>query len=139
MTLLKFSIGLMLLISAACTSANELGLSADQLNNLLNLETVQPKKQEKKGVNKSAPTKVVTPTAAAVAKPKASPKLVKSKRISCKSFNNQFEAQQHFDLKRKSWKALDRDKDGEPCECLKGGSRYGESICKRWRKKSDKK
>lgn len=61
-----------------------------------------------------------------------------AKRISCKSFDTQKEAQAHFDARKKSWKGLDRDKDGEPCECLKGGSKEGESICKRWRKKNGK-
>ena len=59
-------------------------------------------------------------------------------RISCKSFANQSEAQRHYDAKKKNWKSLDRDKDGEPCECLSGGSKAGESICKRWRKKNNK-
>lgn len=62
-----------------------------------------------------------------------------AERISCKSFNNQAEAQRHYDQRLKSWKGLDRDKDGEPCECLQGGSKYGESICKRWRKQARKK
>jgi len=52
-------------------------------------------------------------------------------RISCKSFNTQAEAQQHYDARKKGWKSLDRDKDGEPCECLIGGSKEGESVCKR--------
>jgi hypothetical protein len=63
---------------------------------------------------------------------------VLAERISCKSFNTQAEAQRHYDARLKSWKVLDRDKDGEPCECLKGGSKYGESICKRWRVKAGK-
>lgn len=28
---------------------------------------------------------------------------------------------------------LDGDKDGEACECLKGGSAYNKNICKKWR------
>lgn len=56
-------------------------------------------------------------------------------RISCKSFSTQAEAQKWYDERKRSgktgWKALDRDKDGEPCECLPGGSAYGKSICKR--------
>lgn len=133
MKLLKISICLAFLIIAAGTSANSLGLSQAELNSLLNPHTAQPKaiinpvKKTEAVDSKKVVKKVVKKTNKG-----------KSKRISCKSFNHQSEAQQHFDMKKKSWKALDRDKDGEPCECLKGGSRYGESICKRWRKKSGK-
>ena len=148
MTLLKISISLILLISTTTTtSANELGLSENQLNSLLSLETVQSKEKAKEKVvhqtSKLVPVETVNSK-----KANDQPKLkkvankiivTKSKRISCKSFNSQPQAQQHFDLKQKSWKALDRDKDGEACECLKGGSKYGESICKRWRKKAGKK
>lgn len=49
-------------------------------------------------------------------------------RISCKSFENQAQAQEHYDARQRGWKSLDRDKDGEPCECLVGGSKAGESI-----------
>jgi hypothetical protein len=59
-------------------------------------------------------------------------------RTSCKNFNTQSEAQNYYDAHKKGWKSLDRDKDGEPCECLQGGSAYGKSICKRWRKKYGK-
>lgn len=59
-------------------------------------------------------------------------------RTSCKSFNTQAEAQAYYDAKKKGWKSLDRDKDGEPCECLPGGSKYGESVCRSWRKKNGK-
>ena len=134
MKLLKISICLAFLIIATSASANSLGLSQAELNSLLNPQTAQPKaiinpvKQTKVVDSKKVVKKVVKKTNTG-----------KSKRISCKSFNHQSEAQRHFDMKKKSWKALDRDKDGEPCECLKGGSRYGESICKRWRKKSGKK
>lgn len=38
-----------------------------------------------------------------------------SKRISCKHSENQVEAQRYFDAKKRGWKSLDRDKDGEPC------------------------
>jgi len=55
----------------------------------------------------------------------------------CKDFNTQTEAQKYF--KRYKVKRLDRDKDGEACECLKGGSSYNKSGCKRWRKKYGKK
>lgn len=61
-----------------------------------------------------------------------------AKGVSCQSFNTQAEAQSYYDAKEKGWKGLDRDKDGEPCECLKGGSKYGESVCTSWRKKNGK-
>ena len=61
-----------------------------------------------------------------------------AKRISCKSFDNQAQAQSHYDARQRGWKSLDRDKDGEPCECLVGGSKAGKSICTRWRKKNNK-
>ncbi|RUM71152.1 MAG: hypothetical protein DSZ07_01135 [Sulfurovum sp.] len=54
----------------------------------------------------------------------------------CKEFNSQAEAQKYF--KTHNAKRLDRDKDGEACECLKGGSSYDKSSCKRWRKKYKK-
>jgi hypothetical protein len=54
----------------------------------------------------------------------------------CKDFNTQAEAQKYF--KSHNAKRLDRDKDGEACECLKGGSSYNKSSCKRWRKKHHK-
>ncbi len=56
----------------------------------------------------------------------------------CKDFNTQAEAQSYFKAKKKGWKRLDGDKDGEACECLKGGSSYGDSRCRRWRKKNGK-
>ena len=55
----------------------------------------------------------------------------------CKDFNTQTEAQKYF--KAHNAKRLDRDKDGEACECLKGGSSYNKNSCKRWRKKHHKK
>ena len=60
------------------------------------------------------------------------------KRVSCKLFNTQAEAQRYFDAGKRGSKVLDRDKDGEPCECLKGGSAYGKSVCRRWQKKHGK-
>ena len=54
----------------------------------------------------------------------------------CKDFNTQAEAQKYF--KAHNAKRLDRDKDGEACECLKGGSGYHKSSCRRWRKKNGK-
>jgi len=59
-------------------------------------------------------------------------------RVTCKQFNNQSEAQHYYDSKQKGYKLLDRDKDGEACECLSGGSAYSKSVCKRWRKKYNK-
>ena len=53
-------------------------------------------------------------------------------------FDTQTEAQRYFDVGKRGSRALDRDKDGEPCECLKGGSAYGRSVCRRWRKKYGK-
>ncbi len=56
-------------------------------------------------------------------------------RVSCKSFSTQAQAQAWYEQRKRSgkkgWKSLDRDKDGEACECLKGGSAYGKSVCKR--------
>ncbi|HPE59092.1 MAG: excalibur calcium-binding domain-containing protein [Thiothrix sp.] len=59
-------------------------------------------------------------------------------RVSCKNFDNQAQAQAYYDARRQGWKGLDRDSDGEPCECLPGGSKYGESVCWSWRKKYKK-
>ena len=59
-------------------------------------------------------------------------------RISCKDFSNQAQAQKYFKAKKKGWKLLDRDKDGEACECLNGGSRYTDGRCKSWRAKNNK-
>ena len=61
-----------------------------------------------------------------------------AKGVVCKDFNHQSEAQSYYDNRQKGWKRLDRDKDGEPCECLPGGSKEGEKICHRWRKKNRK-
>ena len=59
-------------------------------------------------------------------------------RIVCANFDTHEEAQQYFDAQKKGYNGLDGDKDGEACECLKGGSGYDKSICKKWRKKYDK-
>lgn len=56
----------------------------------------------------------------------------------CKDFPTQSAAQKYFKSKQPGWKRLDGDKDGEACECLKGGSGYGKSSCTRWRKKYNK-
>jgi len=51
----------------------------------------------------------------------------------CKDFTTQAEAQKYFRMYNA--KRLDRDRDGEACECIKGGSSYDKSSCRRWRKK----
>ena len=63
---------------------------------------------------------------------------VQAKGVSCKSFNQQSEAQAYYQAKKPGWKKLDKDNDGEACECLLGGSKYGESVCRSWRKKNGK-
>jgi len=63
MALLKISISLMLLMFAAGTSANELGLSSAQINSLLNPTTAPaPQKTQKSApkVKKKAATKLST-------------------------------------------------------------------------------
>jgi len=62
--------------------------------------------------------------------------LTQARAIYCKDFNTQAQAQKYF--KKHHAKRLDRDKDGEACECLKGGSSYDKSSCRRWRKKNGK-
>lgn len=59
-------------------------------------------------------------------------------KTSCKSFDNQAQAQDYYEAKKKGWKGLDRDGDGEACECLPGGSRENESRCEKWREKNGK-
>jgi len=59
-------------------------------------------------------------------------------RTKCSQFDDQREAQRYYDSHKKGYKSLDRDKDGEACECLRGGSSYGSSVCNRWRKKNNK-
>jgi hypothetical protein len=61
-----------------------------------------------------------------------------AKGVSCKSFGNQTDAQNYADAKKPGWKKLDKDGDGEACECLPGGSKYEESVCRSWRKKNGK-
>lgn len=62
----------------------------------------------------------------------------KGKGISCKSFDDQAAAQDYMDAKKAGWKTLDRDGDGEACECLPGGSRENEPRCEKWRKENGK-
>ncbi|WP_083915739.1 excalibur calcium-binding domain-containing protein [Thiofilum flexile] len=64
--------------------------------------------------------------------------VVYAKGVSCKSFSKQSDAQDYVNAKKQGWKSLDRDGDGEACECLPGGSKYGESVCRSWRKKNGK-
>ncbi|MFC3112129.1 hypothetical protein BKG91_06240 [Rodentibacter caecimuris] len=47
----------------------------------------------------------------------------------CSDFSTQEEAQAY--MVRYGATYLDRDRDGEACECLPGGSKYGSSVCKR--------
>jgi hypothetical protein len=60
-------------------------------------------------------------------------------RTTCKDFATQAEAQAYYDARYLNWKRLDGDKDGEPCECLSGGSASHKSFCKKWREKHGKK
>lgn len=60
-------------------------------------------------------------------------------RVTCKDFDTQAEAQRWFDSRKAFWRKLDGDHDGEPCECLYGGSSYEKSFCVKWRKKHGKK
>ena len=59
-------------------------------------------------------------------------------RVNCAQFADQSEAQQYYEDQRHGYRSLDRDHDGEACECLPGGSAYGKSVCRRWRKKYGK-
>ncbi len=46
----------------------------------------------------------------------------------CADFSSQQEAQSY--MHQTGARYLDRDGDGEACECLPGGSKYGSSICR---------
>ena len=59
-------------------------------------------------------------------------------RTTCSQFKDHKQAQRFFEKKGHGYKSLDRDHDGEACECLRGGSSYNNSVCKRWRKKYGK-
>jgi len=50
--------------------------------------------------------------------------------VRCSDFANQEEAQKYHDEHGGNTR-LDGDRDGEACECLKGGSAYGSSKCNR--------
>ncbi len=58
--------------------------------------------------------------------------------VKCADFKTQAEAQRYYEAGKKGGKRLDRDKDGEACECLPGGGGYYKSVCKRFRKKYGK-
>lgn len=47
----------------------------------------------------------------------------------CSNFSTQEEAQKYHDENNATY--LDRDKDGEACECLPGGSKHGDPVCER--------
>jgi len=59
-------------------------------------------------------------------------------RTTCNQFKDHKQAQRFFEKKGHGYKLLDRDHDGEACECLRGGSSYNKPVCKRWRKKYGK-
>lgn len=52
-----------------------------------------------------------------------------SLNVRCSDFNHQAEAQKWHNQNKQISK-LDRDKDGEACECLRGGSAYNSNKCK---------
>ncbi|WP_201788262.1 excalibur calcium-binding domain-containing protein [Basilea psittacipulmonis] len=45
----------------------------------------------------------------------------------CSDFNTQAEAQAF--MRKYNAYYLDRDRDGEACECLPGGSQHGKRVC----------
>ena len=45
----------------------------------------------------------------------------------CSNFTTQAEAQKYYDENEATY--LDRDHDGEACECLEGGSAHGSPVC----------
>ncbi len=51
-------------------------------------------------------------------------------RVQCSNFATQEEAQRYYERNGATW--LDRDRDGEACECLPGGSKYGLSKCRKY-------
>lgn len=46
----------------------------------------------------------------------------------CSDFSTQAEAQEYMEKYGATY--LDRDRDGEACECLPGGSKYGSNVCR---------
>lgn len=61
----------------------------------------------------------------------------KAQKVRCSDFSTQSEAQIYMYSNGAYW--LDRDKDGEACECLLGGSKYGTSKCRKNSKHSQNK
>lgn len=55
--------------------------------------------------------------------------VVNSYAVRCADFSTQAEAQYFYNTHPKEGARLDRDKDGEACECLPGGSAYGNPKC----------
>jgi len=51
-------------------------------------------------------------------------------RVKCAQFGDHAEAQRYYEARRHGWRSLDRDHDGEACECLPGGSASGSSACR---------
>ena len=51
-------------------------------------------------------------------------------RVQCSNFATQEEAQRYYERNGATW--LDRDRDGEACKCLPGGSKYGSSKCRKY-------
>lgn len=54
-------------------------------------------------------------------------------RVNCAMFSSHSEAQYYYESRQHGWRSLDRDHDGEACECLPGGSASGSSVCYRYR------
>lgn len=61
--------------------------------------------------------------------------------IENKSYRNKpkcadFATQQEAQIYMETYQAyrLDRDRDGEACECLPGGSKYGKKVCRKYKK-----
>ena len=52
---------------------------------------------------------------------------VMAAKARCSQFESQGEAQAYMDAHSAYY--LDRDNDGEACECLPGGSKHGHWIC----------
>lgn len=52
-----------------------------------------------------------------------------AKRVKCADFDTQAKAQAY--MERNGAYYLDRDRDGQACECLPSGSKYGSSVCRR--------
>lgn len=58
--------------------------------------------------------------------------------VKCADFDTQAEAQAYYESGKYNGRKLDRDKNGEACECLYGGSSYHKDVCKWWRDKNNK-